>query len=116
MSELTEAHLQIIATLPPDLQGPVRELASDHHLSPVDTRRLAALLTFQPHLSLPVALAMVQAVAKTQVGKTLGRIEQALDELPEADDLTGSERRMVLVILELLERRIAAMRQTLLGL
>ena len=116
MSKLTEAHLQAIATLPPDLQGPVRELASDNHLSPVDTRRLAALLTFQPHLSLPVALAMVQAVAKTQVGKTLGRIEQALDELPEADDLTGSERRMVLVILELLERRIAAMRQTLLGL
>jgi len=116
MSELTEAHLKAIATLPPDLQGPVRELASDHQLSPVNTRRLAALLSAQPNLSLPVALAMVQAVARSQVGMALERIEQALDELPEAGDFTGSERKVVLACLELLERRIAALRQALLSL
>ncbi len=114
--ELTEAHLRATAGLPLDLQDVAREMVKDHQLDLIKTRRLAALLISQPTLSLPVALAMVQAVGKTRVGEILGRIERALDELPNASELTGSERRMTLVILGLLEERIRTMHQMLLGL
>jgi len=114
--KLTDEHLSAIGMLPPDLQGAVHQLANDHRLSLVDTRRLVALLRSQPTLSLPVALAMVQAVGKSRVGEILGRIEQALEELPEAHNLTGSERRMVLVILELLQEKVSHLRRVLLGL
>ena len=113
--KLTVAHLRAIAGLLPDLQGVAREMAKDHQLSLVETRRLVALLVSQPTLSLPVALAMVQAVGKSKVGEVLGRIEQALDELPAPEQLTGSERKMTLVILGLLQQRTTAWHQALLG-
>ncbi len=113
--KLTVAHLRAIAGLLPDLQGVAREMAKDHQLSLVETRRLVALLVSQPTLSLPVALAMVQAVGKSKVGEVLGRIEQALNELPAAEQLTGSERKMTLVILGLLQQRTTAWHQALLG-
>ena len=114
--QLSNEFIRAIAELPPYLHGVAREMVQDHQLSLVETRRLVALLVSQPTLSLPVALAMVQAVGKSKVGEVLGRIEQALDELPAPEQLTGSERKMTLVILGLLQQRITAWHQALLGL
>jgi len=114
--DLSAAHYQVIGLLPPDLQAAACQLVRERQLSLRDTRWLVALLSSQPGISLPVAVAMVEAVARSPVGSCLARIEAALDELPEPGELTGSERRMVLVILELLMERAQLLRHALLAL
>jgi len=68
---------------------------------PILARWLAALRANQPGLPQPVAVAMVDAAAKGNLGIKLRKIEEALlsFESMGLDDLTGSEARVLIAIL-----------------
>ena len=68
---------------------------------PVSERWLAALRAFQPGLPQPVAVAMVDAAAKGNLGIQLRKIEEALMSFEKIslEDLTGSEARVVFAVL-----------------
>ena len=114
--DLSAAHYELIALLPADLQAPACEVVREHQLSLNHTRWLVALLSSGPGMALPVAVAMVQGVTRTPVGELLARIEEALDELPAPAELTGSERKMILVILDVLMQRAQMLKRALLAM
>lgn len=72
-------------------------------------RWLAALQTAQPGLPQPVAVAMVEAAAKGNLGIELRKIEEALMSFESArlDDLTGSEARVLIAILRQMSSELA---------
>ena len=67
----------------------------------VSERWLEALRAFQPGLPQPVAVAMVDAAAKGNLGSQLRLIEEALINFEQAnlEELTGSEVRVLIAIL-----------------
>jgi len=114
--DLSPTHYELIGLLPADLQAPTCEVVQEHRLSLSHTRWLVALLSSAPGMALPVAVAMARGVAATPVGQLLASIEEALDGLPAPADLTGSERRMILVILEVLVERARLLKEALLAM
>lgn len=76
---------------------------------PILTRWLTALHAYQPGLPQPVAVAMVEAVAKGNLGIELRKIEEAMMNFENAglDDLTGSEARVLIAILRQMSSELA---------
>ncbi len=78
-------------------------------MDPILARWLAALRAYQPGLPQPVAVAMVEAAAKGNLGIELRQIEEALMSFENAglDDLTGSEARVLIAILRQMSGELA---------
>ncbi len=68
----------------------------------------AALLQFDSTLPRPVALAMIQNAQRGPLGELLCQLEESLSELEgvQLEQITGSEARTVLAILNQLDRRV----------
>jgi hypothetical protein len=79
-----------------------RDAGYSHPQDRVHKRWLDALRAHQSGLPQPVAVAMVDAAAKGFLGEQLRKIEDALMSLENAslDDLTGSEARVLIAILQ----------------
>ena len=82
---------------------------------PILVRWLAALRAHQPGLPQPVAVAMVDAAAKGNLGVHLRKIEEALMSFENAslDDLTGSEARVVFAILRQIPNELSQLESKL---
>ena len=72
----------------------------------VDTRNAALLMSFDPNLPSPSAVAMAQSVRATRIGKALASIEAGLDLVESSHDLSGNEEHAVMAILAHLQERI----------
>lgn len=85
---------------------------------PILARWLAALQEFQPGLPQPVALAMVEGAERGPLGQSLCHIEEALIHLDRMalENLTGSELRVTLAILQQLNQELAQLHVKLNGL
>jgi len=81
----------------------------------IHQRWLATLRTDQPGLPQPVAVAMVDAAAKGNLGIELRKIEEALMSFENAglDDLTGSEARVLIAILRQMNGELAQLESKL---
>jgi predicted metal-dependent TIM-barrel fold hydrolase len=81
----------------------------------IKERWLAALRTSQPGLPQPVAVAMVEAAAKGNLGIELRKIEQALMSFESTglEDLTGSEARVLIAILRQMSGELAQLESQL---
>jgi ParB/RepB/Spo0J family partition protein len=74
----------------------------------VDTRNAALLMSYDPNLPSPSAVAMAQAVRATRVGKALASIEAGLDMIEGVTALgvTGNEEHAIMAILAHLQARL----------
>ena len=74
----------------------------------VDTRNAALLMSFDPNLPSPSAVAMAQSVRATRVGRALANIEAGLDLIEGATALGvgGNEEHAVMAILAHLQERV----------
>ena len=72
----------------------------------VDTRNAALLMSFDPNLPSPSAVAMAQSVRATRIGKALASIEAGLDLIESSSDLSGNEEHAVMAILAHLQERV----------
>lgn len=82
----------------------------------VTTRRVQALREAYPTIPLPVALAMLQRASHGLLGIILGRLEDSLGELNalgDFDKLSGSQIRVLDVILSQIVVRISELRAEL---
>jgi ParB/RepB/Spo0J family partition protein len=82
------------------------ELVEAMRLDLVDTRNAALLMSFDPNLPSPSAVAMAQSVRATRIGKALASIEAGLDLVEGSHDLSGNEEHAVMAILAHLQERI----------
>ncbi len=82
---------------------------------PVSERWLAALRDYQPGLPQPVAVAMVDAAAKGNLGSQLRVIEEALMSFEGAnlEELTGSEARMLISVLRQMQGELSQLENRL---
>ncbi len=90
--------------------------ATGQTLSDVEVQRLQALLNKYPSLPLPIATAMVKRAANGPVGSALNRLEEALNQLndlPDLGSLSGSEVRVLDVILDQITSTVANLRNSL---
>ena len=115
-------HTQIVESLlmPGDDAAPTRKAAATKRvkalleqveamrLDLVDTRNAALLMSFDPNLPSPSAVAMAQSVRATRIGKALAGIEAGLDMIEGATALgvSGNEEHAVMAILAHLRDRI----------
>ena len=76
-------------------------MTSKSWTEPILERWLAALRAYQSGLPQPVAVAMVEAAAKGNLGTQLRKIQEALISFESTglEDLTGSEARVLIAIL-----------------
>ena len=83
--------------------------------NPVSERWLAALRDYQPGLPQPVAVAMVDAAAKGNLGSQLRVIEEALMTFEKAnlEELTGSEARVLIAILRQMQGELSQLENRL---
>ena len=74
----------------------------------VDTRNAALLMSYDPNLPSPSAVAMAQSVRATRVGRALANIEAGLDLIENTTTLgvNGNEEHAVMAILAHLQERI----------
>jgi ParB family chromosome partitioning protein len=72
----------------------------------VDTRNAALLMSFDPNLPSPSAVAMAQSVRATRIGRALANIEGGLDLIEGSHELSGNEEHAVQAILAHLQERI----------
>jgi len=82
------------------------ELVEAMRLDLVDTRNAALLMSFDPNLPSPSAVAMAQSVRATRIGKALASIEAGLDLIEGSHDLSGNEEHAVMAILAHLQERV----------
>lgn len=91
---------------------PTSEYPSDSAIS----QRVVALREAYPTIPLPVALAMVERASLDRMGVILGRLEDTLGELDQLDGfekLSGSQLRVLDVILGQVVARISRVRAAL---
>ena len=74
----------------------------------VDPRNAALLMSYDPNLPSPSAVAMAQSVRATRIGRALANIEAGLDLIENATNLgvSGNEEHAVQAILAHLQERI----------
>ncbi len=93
-----------------------KEAMTESPLTPIEARRLQALLEQFPSLPAPIANAMVKRAGQGPVGSALTRLEEALgqlNELPDLRELSGSEVRVLDVTLRQIGDRVAELRNSL---
>ncbi len=119
---ISPMHTQIVEALlmPGDDAAPTRKAAATKRvkalleqveamkLDLVDTRNAALLMSFDPNLPSPSAVAMAQSVRATRIGKALASIEAGLDMIEGAAALgvSGNEEHAVMAILAHLRDRV----------
>jgi hypothetical protein len=88
---------------------------SPTQIDPISERWLAALREHQPGLPQPVAVAMVDAAARGNLGSQLRVIEQALINFEGAnlEELTGSEARVLIAILRQMHNELSQLENRL---
>lgn len=117
---LTPMHTQIVEAmlLPGEDAAPAQKGAATRRIKAlleqveamkldlVDTRNAALLMSFDPNLPSPSAVAMAQSVRATRVGKALANIQAGLDMLETVGEISGNEEHAIMAILAHLQERI----------
>lgn len=96
--------------------GAYVQAKTEYPLDSMISRRVQGLRDAYPTLPLPVAIAMVERASTEPMGLILGRLEDALDALNVLGDfgkLSGSQLRVLDVILYQILARIADLRANL---
>jgi predicted metal-dependent TIM-barrel fold hydrolase len=90
-------------------------MTSKSWTEPILERWLAALRAYQSGLPQPVAVAMVEAAAKGNLGTQLRKIQEALISFESTglEDLTGSEARVLIAILRQMSGELAQLEDKL---
>jgi len=93
---------------PSTLPDAIAAEAAAHDLDDVGRRWLEMLVAADPTLPLPTAGAMVSAALHSPLGDTFHRLDDALGGLNDValDDLTTSQRRVLLLLLDDLRNRL----------
>ena len=90
-------------------------MTSKSWTEPILERWLAALRAYQSGLPQPVAVTMVEAAAKGNLGTQLRKIQEALISFESTglEDLTGSEARVLIAILRQMSSELAQLESQL---
>jgi|GEM_PF-3968896 len=111
--KITEPHKKELEKLPPELQEAARLEVETRGLDPIQTRWLVWLLLSDSNMPVPLAAGKVEFAAKTDVGKTLHKLTLLLDSFPTPEELTPSERTVLLTLLRHTQEKLQSIAESL---